>query len=165
MKKTLAILGMMLIMASVVFADMEWTTYQSKEFNLQFDIPDHWQVETDDDAEVPSLMAHDEDSQIIMMVLAYKDESISTEDLFDQAVDNLDMEIEGEAEHGDHNGMDSWFGLGDGTIDDEKVGIVILAATYDENNYVVYIFTPADVYEDNVNIMDTIINSVAPLEE
>ncbi len=165
MKKILFITGVSLLLAGLLFADVTWDTFQAEDFNIQFQIPENWTVETDDDQDVPSLFATNPKQDIALVVLVYKDESISTEELFDQAVDNLDMELEGEAEETEINGMNAWVGVGAGLIDDEAAGIVVMAATFDENNYVAYIFTEADAFEKRANLMEQIINSFAPIED
>jgi hypothetical protein len=38
-----------------------------------------------------------------------------------------------------------------------------MAATYDENNYIAYIFTPEAQFEANAEVMNEILDSFAPL--
>jgi len=165
MKKIIILSALALLMSSCLFADVTWSTFQAEDFNIQFDIPDNWTTESKDDETVPTFFATNPKQDIALVLLIYKDESISTEELFDQAVDNLDMELEGEAEQTEINGLDAWLGVGAGVIEGETAGIVIMAATYDENNYVAYIFTEADAFEKRAEMMEQIINSFAPIEE
>ncbi|MBN2412690.1 hypothetical protein JXQ31_13455 [candidate division KSB1 bacterium] len=164
MKKAKIII-MVFLLTGMVFSAVNWKTFQAKNFNIQFKVPEDWTTETDHDEDVPSLLSTSPDEDMALMVYAYKDSTLSTEELFDQAVENLNMELDGDAEETEINGMQAWLGGGAGKIDDQVVGIVIMAATYNENNYIVYIFTETDVFEDNTDLMEEIINSFSPIEE
>ncbi len=163
MKTRITILGVILLSASLLFGAFNWVTYTADEFNIQFDIPSNWEVEIDNDEDVPSLMASDPDGEIVFMTMAYKDVNITTEGLFDQAVESLDIAIDGEAEEGEHNGMDIWYGYGTSVIEHTRVAIIILAATYDENNYITYLFTELNKFDDNEEIMSRIFESYSPI--
>lgn len=143
--------------------DGTWDTYSSAEFNVQFDVPAGWKVEHLRDSDVPGLIAYSEDRGITLVVLAYKDRSIGTEALLDEAVDLLDMDLAGEAAQEELNGFDAWIAEAEGFIDDVEVGLFILAATYDDNNYVAYIFTPIDGFDENAEVMNDILDSFSPL--
>jgi len=54
-------------------------------------------------------------------------------------------------------------GEGKGKIDGEKVGMFIMAATYNEDNHVVYIFTEYSKFDNNAEVMNQILDSFAPL--
>ena len=164
MKKTILILSVVFFLSATVLTAVQWNTVTADKFNIQFKIPANWSTETDDDADVPSMISASPEEDIVLIGYVYKDSDISTEELLDQAVDGLNMDLEGEAEETEINGMLAWIGVGAGVIDDEVVGIIIMAATHKDNNYVVYIFTKADAFEDNFDLMEEIVTSFTPLD-
>lgn len=143
----------------------EMDTYEAKSFNLKFDIPQGWETTIDQDEDVPSLEADSPDGTISLMVLVYKDDSIIPEDLFNSTTESLDIDIDGEYHQEETNDMLAFIGQGSTTIADEKVGIVLMTATYEENNYVIYIFTEYSSFNSNVDIMNKILDSFAPLDD
>ncbi len=163
-KKSIAFLLAFFIISGNYCIAQEMDTYQAKSFNLKFDIPQGWETKIDQDEDVPSLEADSPDGSISLMVLVYKDESIMPEDLFKLTTESLDIDIDGEYHQEETNDMLAFIGQGSTTIADEKVGIVLMTATYGENNYVIYIFTEYSSFNSNVNIMNKILDSFAPFE-
>jgi hypothetical protein len=166
MKKiaTLFLLAFLIIPGSYCFAQ-EMDTYEAKSFNLKFDIPQGWETKIDQDEDVPSLEADSPDGSISLMVLIYKDASILPEDLFKSTTESLALEIDGEYHQEETNDMPAFIGQGSAVIADMKVGIVLMTATYEENNYVIYIFTEYSSFNSNVEIMNKILDSFAPLDD
>lgn len=167
MSKLMQLGGLVALLAIGAASDVraqEWDTYTSEAFNIAFSIPAGWQTETQADEDVPSLVSQSPDGNIVLVVLAYEDEEIGTEALLDNAVDMLDIELEGEAEEQDLNGLHAWVAVAAGDVEGTDAGIVIMAATYEANNYIAYIFTPAEAFEEHVEIMGAIIDSFAPIE-
>lgn len=135
----------------------DWVTYESEAFDIQFDIPDCWETEIEDEM----LTATGEG--IVFVLTAVKDESVSTKELFDIQVETMNMEAEGEYEEIElPGGILGVIGSGSGVIDGEVVGVILLAATLDDNNYLVYIFADPDAFEKNEAVMVDIITSLAP---
>ncbi len=135
-----------------------WDTYASEEFDIQFDVPSGWITEVDGDILIST------GDGIVLVVAAVKDESISTQDLFKLQVESLDLEAEGEYEEIELlGGMLGIIGSGAGVIEGEVVGIILLAATLDENNYVAYIYALPEAFDEHQDTMVDIITSLAPL--
>ena len=164
MKKTILFLSMVFFLAATVLFAVQFKTVTAKKFNIQFKIPADWETETENDADVPSMISTSPDEDIVLVGYVYKDSDISTEELFDQAVEDLEMELEGEAEETEINGMLAWIGVGAGDIEGVEAGIAMMAATYKDNNYVVYIFTAADAFEDNADLMEENVTSFTPID-
>lgn len=164
-KKSITILLALFIISGNYCFAQEMDTYEAKTFNLKFDIPQGWETKIDQDEDVPSLEADSPDGSISLMVLVYKDDSIMPEDLFNTTAEQLDIDIDGEYHQEETNDMLAFIGQGSATISDEQVGIVLMTATYEENNYVIYIFTDYSSFNSNVEIMNKILDSFAPLDE
>lgn len=136
----------------------DWVTIESEEFDVQFDIPETWEVEIDGDTVTAF------GNGIIFVLTAVKDDSISTEELFEIQVEELEIESEGEVEEIElRGGIIGLFGAGAGIIDDEVMGIMLLAATMDENNYLAYVFAAPKKFERKSDLIADIITSLAPL--
>jgi predicted Zn-dependent protease len=151
-----------LLIATVAFAQ-SWEKYTSEEFNIQFEVPGTWQTTTDVESDIPFLEAVSPDETMVLMVYAYKNADISTKDLLSQAVNDLDMALTGEMNEEDINGLNAWVAEATGMINELKVGMFIMAATYDENNYVAYVFTEEKDFTKNSGVMNKILDSFKPL--
>lgn len=99
-----------------------------------------------------------------LFIFVYKDASISTKDLLNNAVNDLGIALEGESAQENLNGMDAWVASATGMIEGAEIDMFIAAATYDENNYVAYVFTSAANAENNAATMNRIIDSLAPIK-
>jgi hypothetical protein len=142
-------------------ATAQWSTYRAEAFNIQIDVPDAWNTTVEGDL----LESTSDDGSIVLLLYPYKDESISTEELFYMVVEELGFESEGDVQEiEDLNGLHAYLGVGVGDVDGDPVGIVLISATYDENNYIGYIFTNIDAYEGHADTMINIISSLAPLQ-
>lgn len=141
-----------------------WETYENKDFAIQFQVPGKWKVETSTKNDVPMLEAESPDGSMYLFVYSYEDSSISTEELLDKAVDDLDFTVKGEAKQEDINGLDAWVAEATGRMDGLPVGLFIMAATYDDNNYVAYIFTEQKAFDRNAKVMNRILDSFKPFE-
>lgn len=137
--------------------------YESREFNIGFDVPAGWHTEVSADSEVPSLISMSPDESVVLVVLSYEDAEIGTEELLDEAVDFLEVELEGEAREEEINGLHAWVAAAGGNMEGVDVGMFIMAATHGENNYVAYIFTDVESIEQNADVMNAILDSFAPL--
>lgn len=139
--------------------------YESREFNISFDVPASWHTEASEDSEVPSLVSVSPDESVVLVVLSYQDAEIGTEELLDEAVEFLEIELEGEAREENINGLHAWVAAAGGSVEGEEVAMFIMAATYDENNYVAYIFTDVESIDQNADVMNAILDSFAPLRD
>lgn len=134
-----------------------WDTFASEEFDLQFDLPSNWLVEVDGETVIA------EGNGIVFVLGAVKDASISTKELFDIQVETLDMDAEGTYDEIElEGGILGIIGSGAGVVNEEVVGIILLAATLDENNYLAYIFAPPNVFQQNEETMVDVITSLVP---
>lgn len=135
----------------------EWVAYDSEEFDIQFAVPDTWSTEVDGDLLIS------EGDGVVFVLTAVKEGSISTEELFFIQVDNLDMDSEIEYEEVEmRGGMLGIIGSGAGTIEGQVVGVILLAATYDENNYLAYVFATPESFEYHEDVMVNVLTSLAP---
>lgn len=156
--RILCVLAAIAICSSIPATAQSLTTFESKEFDVQFDIPSHWETEVDGETLVAA------GDGIVFVITAVKESSVSTEELFSIQVDNLGMDAEGEYEHIELNGgIQGVIGSGAATLDDEPIGVILLAATLDDNNYLAYIFAEPNVFEQHGDTMVEIITSLAPL--
>jgi hypothetical protein len=134
-----------------------WVTYDSEKFDIQFAVPDYWSTDVDGDLLVS------EGDGVVFVLTAVKEGSISTEELFFIQVDNLDMDSEIEYEEVEmRGGMLGIIGSGAGTIEGQVVGVILLAATFDENNYLAYIFATPESFEAQEGVMVDVLTSLAP---
>ncbi|MFT5470275.1 MAG: hypothetical protein ACI8UO_005402 [Verrucomicrobiales bacterium] len=131
---------------------------ESEEFDIQFEIPTNWELEIEED----SVAAFG--NGIVFVITAVKDDSITTKELFEIQVETLEMESEGEVEEVElKGGIHGMLGGGAGVIDGDVVGLVLLAATLDENNYLAYIFAEPKKFERQKDLIFNVITSLAPL--
>ena len=155
-------LYLILIFSAGVFfstSAQSWTTYESEEFDLQFEIPDYWSTVVDDETVIS------EGDGIVFVLTAMKESSISTYELFEIQVETLDLDADGEFEEIDlEGGIHGIIGYGIADMDGEEGALILLAATLDENNYLAYIFCDPEYFEDNEDIMVDVITSLAPYE-
>lgn len=142
-----------------------WESYEAADYNVKFSIPAEWKTTTGSEGEVPFLESVSKDGEIYFFIFIYKDASISTEQLLDNAVKDLGIKLTGDAAQENLNGMDAWVASAVGMMDNIEVGMFITAATYDENNYVAYIFTPSEYSEKNSEVMNKIIDSIEPMKK
>lgn len=143
----------------------QWQTFESEEHNVQFQIPAGWTTESSEMNGIPELVAESAEGTMAMYVFSYKDATISTDELFDQTVADLDFESKGDSWEENINGFMCVVGEGSGKIEGEKVGMFIMAATYNEDNHVAYIFTEYSKFDKNAEVMNQILDSFAPLFE
>ncbi len=150
---------------SINLSAQSWETFEAADYNIKISIPGNWKTDTGSQGDIPYLEATSPDQSMFLYIFVYKDASISTEELLDNAIDDLGIEMEGEANNENLNGMDAWVAVTAGLIDDMEVGIYITAATYNADNYVAYIFTPIEYFDKNAVVMNKIIDSLAPIKK
>lgn len=163
MKRSLSLFLLFLFLSGTVSAQ-QWETYEAADYNIKFSIPGNWKTSTGDQDGIPYLEGISADETMSLFIFMYKDASISTKDLLNNAVNDLGIALEGESAQENLNGMDAWVASAAGSIDGVEIHMFIAAATYDENNYVAYIFTSADNSEKNAATMNKILDSLAPLK-
>lgn len=147
-------------MLSPAVAD-DWEIYTSKPLNVQFEIPPTWKVETDEN----TLIAMPREGGVSFVVVSYEDDSITTEDLFVQFAEAMDMEVEGEYEEiEDFNGFHAMLGSGVAMVEGEPVMMLMVALTMDEDNHVAYVFCHPDLADENDQLMQDLLLSIRPLE-
>jgi hypothetical protein len=154
---TLLLLAFLIGLAASPALAQSWVTYDSEKFDIQFAVPDYWSTDVDGDLLVS------EGDGVVFVLTAVKEGSISTEELFFIQVDNLDMDSEIEYEEVEmRGGMLGIIGSGAGTIEGQVVGVILLAATFDENNYLAYIFATPESFEAQEGVMVDVLTSLAP---
>lgn len=141
----------------------EMDTYESKDFNIKFKVPAQWHTLVKSDKDVPYLESISPDEATYLFVYSYKDSKISTEELLDQQVTMLEMSLKGTKQEEEINGLHAWVAEATGKIQRMDVGMFIMAATYNENNYVAYIFTDESKFDVNSKMMNAILDSFEPL--
>lgn len=141
----------------------QWEAFENRELNIGFQLPPGWTTSTEMRDGVPMLLSVSPDESMSLLVYAYSDTTLGTEELLQQAIDDLDGQIEGEKTEENLNGLHAWVATAAGTLDGAPIGLVIMAATSDAHNYVAYVFTDLDAFERNAEIMGTIIGTFAPL--
>lgn len=168
MKRSLFVLSISLLMLFIYSFNVSaqsWETFEASDFNIKISIPSNWKTSTGNEDGIPYLEATSSDQSMFLFIFVYKDITISTEELLNNAINDLGISIEGEAANENLNGMDAWVAETVGIIDDMEVGLYITAATYDENNYVAYIFTPIEFFYKNSQVMNKIIDSLSPMKK
>ncbi len=144
----------------------QWESYSSEKHNIKFSVPGKWKTTSGTNPNgVPFLESESPDGSLYLMVYAYTDSSLSTEDLLDKAVDDLGLKLTGEANEEEINGLHAWVAEATGRIDGQPVGLFIMAATYDEHNYVAYVFTEQSKFDKNADVMNKILDSFAPIRK
>lgn len=142
----------------------KWETFEAQDYNIKISIPSNWKTSAGVDGDIPYLESFDPEETVYLMIYVYKDASISTEELLGMAVNDLGIALRGEANNENLNGMDAWVAEAEGLINDMEVGMYITAATYDDNNYVAFIFTSIENWDKNFSVMNKIIDSLSPLK-
>lgn len=153
------------LLLTINISAQKWETFEAKEYNLKINVPQNWSTSTGEIDGIPYLESVSPDETVYLMIYVYQDASISTEQLLDNAVNDLGIALEGEATNRNLNGMDAWVAEAGGVINDDMVGLYVAAATYDVNNYVAYIFTGIDFFEKNYKVMNQIIESMSPIKK
>ncbi len=154
----LPVIAGIIVSSTLMVHAQDWVVMESEEFDVQFEVPANWETEAEGDT-VTSY-----GNGIVFVLTAVKDDSISTEDLFYAQVDALDIDSEGEIDDIElRGGILGILGAGVGEIDGEVVGIMLLAATMDDNNYLAYIFAAPRKFERKADLIADVITSLAPL--
>lgn len=137
-----------------------WTTYQSIPYNIQFDVPPHWDVGLDGE----SLIASGAGAVFVISVI--EDIAISAEDLFYIQGETLDVEFDGEYDEIElEGGIYGLIGVGEAIIDGEDVDIILLAAKSAEIGYLAYIVSEPNASDHDWDVMIDIVTSLAPLTD
>ena len=153
------------VAAGTGFAQGSWETFENKDFNIRFQVPGKWKTHTDTNkAGVPFLEAESPDGSLYLFVYAYKDASLSTDDLLDKAIADLGMKLKGDAQDEDINELQALVAEATGSIDGRPVGMFIMAATFEDDNYVAYVFTELAKFDKNTGVMNQILDSFAPIK-
>lgn len=153
------------VIASPALAQ-QWEWYSSDTYNIKFSVPGKWKTTAATNTNgVPYLESESPDGTLYLMVYAYTDSSLSTEDLLDKAVDDLDVKLTGEANEEEINGLHAWVAEATGRIDGQPVGLFIMAATYEDYNYVAYVFTEQKLFDKNADVMNRILDSFTPIRK
>lgn len=160
---SLAILGL-LALAPAAWAQ-QWEAYEATGYNIQFDVPASWSTTTGEHDGVPILTSESTEGTMVLVVYLYKDSSISTEELMDNAVADLGVTLKGQAKEEEINGLHAWVAEATGTIDGAQVGMFIMGATYDDDNYVAYVFTEESKFTQNADTMNRILDSFRPIRK
>lgn len=141
-------------------------TYSSPEYNIKFSVPSIWITSTGIENDVPFLESQSPEKQIDLFVFVYKDSKISTRELLYATIKEFDVTLNPDVvKHESLNGLDAYYGDFYGTWRGTKVGIIILAAKYEDNNYIAYIETDEKDFDKNGVLMDKIIDSFAPVKK
>lgn len=159
----LKLLLSLIIFISIKALPQEWDTFESKDFNIKFDVPADWTSAAYTESDIPYLESFSPDESMSLIVYAYKSMDISAVDLLRQAADDLGIALVGEANEKDINGLNAWITEATGILYEVNAGLFIMAATYEDNNYVAYVFSEESRFEKNADTMNKIINSFAPL--
>jgi hypothetical protein len=157
-------LSVLFVLGNSTFAQ-EWKTYQAKKYNLRFDVPVKWKVTLGKKSDLHYLKAESPDTSMHLVADVYVDTMTPTKELLEQTAAKLDMSVDGVVEHKDVNGLDAWLAKATGVIDNQKVGMIMMAAAYDEFSYVAYVFVELSKFEKNSEVMSKILNSFEPIDK
>ncbi len=163
MNKTLQrfTVGLLALGLTSIAQAVEWETYESAPFNVSFDLPDTWDVEIDEN----TLVASPAEGGLSFVIVGYEDSGIGTEELFEEFVNNIGLDLEGEYEEvADFNGFHAFMGSGAADIGGQAVMIIAAALTMEEDNLVAYVFCHPDLIDENEDLMMEILTSIAPLQ-
>lgn len=164
MKRSFSLLLLAFVFLTGASYSQQWETFEAPEYNIKISIPPNWKTTTGTQDGIPYLEGISADETMSLFIFVYKDASISTKDLLNNAVNDLGIALEGESAQENLNGMDAWVASATGMIEGAEIDMFIAAATYDENNYVAYVFTSAANAENNAATMNRIIDSLAPIK-
>ncbi|QOJ27402.1 MAG: hypothetical protein HRU80_00400 [Ignavibacteriales bacterium] len=164
MKNSISLLILAFLFLTGASYSQEWETFEATEYNVKISLPPNWKTSTGSQDGIPYLEGISADETMSLFIFVYKDASISTQELLNNAVNDLGIALEGESAQENLNGMDAWVASATGVIEGAEIDMFIAAATYDENNYVAYVFTAAANAQKNVATMNKIIDSLAPLK-
>lgn len=162
MKRSFSLLLLVFLFLSGTASSQEWEIFEASEYNIKISVPPNWKTSTGTQDGIPYLEGISPDETLSLFIFVYKDAGINTQELLNNAVNDLGIALEGESAQENLNGMDAWVASAAGSIDGTEIHMFIAAATYDENNYVAYIFTAADNSEKNAPTMNKILDSLAP---
>lgn len=164
MKRSFSLLLLVFLFLSGTASSQEWEIFEASEYNIKISVPPNWKTSTGTQDGIPYLEGISPDETLSLFIFVYKDAGISTQELLNNAVNDLGIALEGESAQENLNGMDAWVASAAGMIEGAEIDMFIAAATYDENNYVAYVFTSAANAENNAATMNRIIDSLAPIK-
>jgi hypothetical protein len=141
----------------------QWQTVTSKEVGLRVDLPPKWTTKTGTRQERPFLEATNGDATMFLYLYSLRDEDLTLEDLLDDVLDELGVELDDDAQDEDLNGLDALVGETTATFNGREVGMFVVVAGRDDMRYVAYVMTKAALFDDNTDVMNRIVDSLAPL--
>lgn len=162
MKKILLLAFMAVMFINVSAQELE--TYSSAEYKISFQVPKSWKTTTSTEDGIPTLESYSPDSLAYMMILVYKDATLSTEQMFNEWMSKLEIKIEGKPTSENLNGMRAVMGLGSGVVSGVPLVYHLTAATFEDNNYVCYLLVPAEYADKYADTLGKIVESLTPIK-
>lgn len=161
MKNSISLLLLAFLFLTGASYSQEWDTYESGDYNFSISIPSDWKTSTGEEDGIPYLESISPDETLSLFIFVYKDETIGLQQLMDNAISDMGVGIVGEASPHNLNGLNALVAKAFGNINGVEIDMLVVTATFNENNYVAYTFTASDNYDKNSATMTKIINSLS----
>lgn len=140
----------------------DWERYDNAGMNVGFSVPPDWIVTIEEEDGLPVLTATSPDESAAVVVYSFKEAGIQSEQLLDDAIADLEGQVEGVAQGRDINGLSAWVAEAQGVIDGEEVALVVMAANNGDDNHVAYGFSSIDSLDQNGETLRAVMASFAP---
>jgi hypothetical protein len=145
-------------------SEAAWQTFKSEQFNIQFEVPPGWSVQSTTVAERPTLTAASPDEGMRLYVYSGRGRDLPTEEVLDTAAGELDFTVTGEKHQESINGMDAWVAEAEGSKQGVRLGLFIAALRGAEHDHVAYIGSEHSRFDANAGVMNRILDSFRELE-
>lgn len=140
-------------------APEDWTALESGDGRVQFSLPSKWTVEENSATKFVTLS---EDKTMGTNLVTFSNDQITSDELLAAALADFDFQPEGEANAIVLDGIEGYMSVAKGNINGQDMMMYIMSAVEPEGkgNYVIYIYTPTEMFEKNSPTLEKILHSI-----
>jgi predicted Zn-dependent protease len=151
--------------SSAAAAAQEWPTHAALDFGIQFRTPAGWTIDTEPDADAPTLTATSPDGNARFVVMSFGPEGDALEDLLTDSFRYVGSQRTGEVREVALEGMRAWMAEARGNIEGVDTGLWVMAARQRDANehYLVFAATPAGRWAQDTDLLRRMMESLATL--
>jgi len=137
----------------------DWTKLTSKDGKMTFKLPSEWIITENTTTKLGTIS---NDSTMGSVAVVFGNDKITADDLLGMALADFDFEPEGEAHYAQIGDVEAYYVGAVGKINGQEMSMLIMSAidASTNGNYVVYAFTPVEMYDKNKSVMEDILFSV-----
>jgi predicted small lipoprotein YifL len=140
-------------------APEDWTQLTSGDEKVEFSLPSAWTVEENSETRFSTLS---EDKTMGTVLVTFPNDQISSEDLLELALGDFDFEPDGEANEIQVGNVDGYITAARGNVNGTDMMMYIMSAVESDGsgNYVIYVYTPTEMFQANSATMEQILYSI-----